>query len=155
MKTLLAAFILSFSLVSHGQSLVWESNVSISPTWNVGNSGVYPDGKGGGLIVLYINNVGFHRAVWFDSHGSVLVTNDAENIHPLRVTSKVIDLGIPTGTRRFRVGNPNPTETTLRLSDGTYEAEQSATQNLPSADKRGYFTTQLSQTNLVVRRYSF
>ncbi len=156
MKFLLVLSLTFCALACRAQHPVWEREIPISPTWNLSISPVFPDGKGGGVILLTINNVGFTRAVWLNSTGGILITNDAETLSVLRVTSKTLDLHTATETRRFQAKDLGGSSAVfLQAADATYEAEKLATLVSPTADKRGFFTTQLSSSNLLVRRYSF
>jgi len=156
MKFLLILSLTLGSLACHAQRLLWESDIPISPTWNLSTSPVFPDGKGGGVILLTVNNLGFTRAVWLNSTGGILLTNDAPILSVLRVTPKTLDLHTTTETRKFQAKDPGASGgISLQPGDATYEAETLATIVAPTADKRGFFTRKVSGTNLVLRRYSF
>jgi hypothetical protein len=154
MKTFLA--LLCFAFASSAQTLVWKTPIPISSSWNVTNSPVYPDGRGGGVILLTVNNFGFTRAIWFDAKVRILLTNDAPTLSVLRVTSKTIDLHTATETRRFQVNDLGGTSGIfLQTAGATLEAERIATVVSPTGDKRGFFGTQLSLNYFFVTRYSF
>lgn len=172
MKKTLAVLMLTFALamVAHSQVLKWEHSISISPTWGVTNSGMFPDGVGGGAILFSLvtptGNV--TRVVWLSAAGRLNASHDIQtggpgplrsNIGVLRVTANVFDIQTTTSAPgvallRFVRGKSEPTERLLEPR-GEIDFELPVTLALPVADKRGFFTTQYSGTNVVIRRYRF
>ncbi|HEY0552028.1 MAG TPA: hypothetical protein VGF13_20675 [Verrucomicrobiae bacterium] len=167
MKTALCLFSLLFTLVCHAQR--WELNVPVPTSGNLTNSGVFADGAGGGAILVRGDNV--IRCVWFSAAGVVLATNDViapflsgdnpqSYLNVVRVTPKALDLeavivalGTPSATlRRFSKGQLH--ETPLLIAE-TARAERVSSLATIAPDKRGFFTTQISGTNVIVRRYTF
>ena len=173
MKTFLASIcVLAFSLACHGQTERWQISIPINRT-GVTNSGVFPDGVGGGAILLDVNvQPAFTRVAWFNAAGTVLLTNDYrheakgsdEYAEVLRVTPKILDLKVTNrallgvesiSLQRFTAKDLIPTETPLALGNKDTSVERLASVATPHPDKRGFFTVQLNTTNVLVRRYAY
>ena len=170
MKTTLALILLT--LTSHAQTLKWERSVPINPAERITISGVFGDGVGGGAFIFFVESTpSFHRCVWFNSTGAINFSTDlttpGENVNrliPLRVTSKILDLQevrtantgeSATVIKRYTKGKSAPRTTLLRAAGGGEGQEDVVSTLLPTPDVRGFFTTQFSGSNIVVRRYGF
>lgn len=181
MKIILWLLMLTFTLTVSAQKLKWETPVQLPPPlpsgWQISTStAVFPDGVGGGAIILRLLKPGadFFQCVWFDSRGKILATNaqpfifnsgyPENRLKVLRVTSRVLDLAAFDYTdfgstetvklRRFVKGKA-VVETPLRSRTPYILNEQLASELPPVVDRLGFFTTQWTVTNLVVRRYTF
>ena len=172
MKTSLAWLCaLVSSLVCHAQTERWQISIPIANS-AVTNSGVFPDGIGGGAILLQASTPpAFMRLAWFNAAGTVLLTNDYlhnskgtdTRVEILRVTPKILDLKIVSRPllgetvylQRFSAKDGTITETQLASMDKEGSNERVASVVTPQPDKRGFFTVRLSTTNALVRRYTF
>lgn len=198
MKIFLLSLSLCFALASHAQTVKWQHSIPLASTWKVDRSNVFPDGAGGGALVLSITSLTNHveRVVWFSATGKVnaeheeptpltmeyynrasiraaydnFISNTSDfspqnvvfvamaedyfarnpavsnALQIIRVTPKVLDVKISTGL--LHVTSRGPVFST--------NSEALATAFVsPQVDKRGFFTTEFSTTNLTVRRYNF
>ena len=172
MKPALASLcVLVFSLTCHAQTERWQISI---PILNNGltNSGVFPDGVGGGAILLQASTLPtFMRLAWFNAAGTVLLTNDYKDnakgpdtrAEILHVTPKILDVKVLSRTtlgervflQRFSAKDGLMTETPLSVGSKNVGDENVASFGTRHPDKRGFFTVQSSTTNVLVRRYTF
>jgi len=167
MKTFLVCLhVLTFTLVCPAQSERWQLSIPLSA--DVIHSPVYPDGGGGGAILLGpFGGLTLSRVVWFNAAGAILADTNFQpaTVAVLRVTSKALDVHVtetpqpfllPEVTLHRFTSKPGAAKITPLLETvGNLSNERVATTVTPQADKRGFFTVQLNNTNVLVRRYTF
>ncbi len=147
--------------LSRAQTFRYDLNVPLDASWTVTNSSVFPDGVGGGAVLVHVTAPEeFSRLAWFDAKGAMVALTDLTNrlsiipVTVIRVTPKVLNATAGTGPLRMEKGKGIVWSASFRGPDPYYQWEVLAT-SAPVSDKRGFFTTQLSATNLVVRRFAF
>ncbi len=175
MKFLLGLIVLSFSLTASAQKLKWETAVPLPSGFQLRtNTAVFPDGVGGGAMLFKLLKPAedFWQCVWFDARGGIIATNrlatmaawepTESRLEILRVSSRVLDLAAftyaaddETVTLRRLARGKAVVEKPLRARTPYVLNEQLASELPPVVDRLGFFTTQWTVTNLVVRRYTF